>query len=233
MLDKRLVLSKSQANMLIKKGDVKVNGDVITKAGKQVSDDDQIEISSDKIYVGRGAYKLLKAIEEFNLKLQDLTIADCGASTGGFTQVCLEQKAKKVYAIDVGHDQLHPILKENPKVINLEKINLKNPIELPEMIDLCVVDLSFISIRKVFFNFSKILKNNGQIVLLFKPQFEVGKEKLGKGGIVSTENRIEALKSFQMWLRDKKWNEIGLCDSPIEGKDGNKEYLFFIERQES
>lgn len=224
------VSTRSKAQVLIKKGEVEVNGVIQTKPGHCISEKDSIKVLADKVYVGRGAYKLLEAIEKFSLSLGGKIIADCGASTGGFTQVCLDHGAEKVFAIDVGHDQLANEIKTNPKVINLEGVNLKDSYELDEKVDACVVDLSFISIRKTFNTITSFLKADGFIVLLFKPQFEIGREGIGKGGIVSPELHGELLESFKAWLSEHSFSLDQITDSPIEGKDGNKEYLCLIRR---
>lgn len=230
MLDLEMVKSRSQARMLIKQGDVLCNGELVKKPGQLASSKDQIEIKQRNLYVSRGAFKLLKAIEEFGLDFSGKVIADCGASTGGFTQVALQNGASKVYAIDVGHDQLDPILKQNPKVVNMEGINLKHPLELPEKVDVAVADLSFISIKLVYSTMDKLLKNTGYCVVLIKPQFEAGKERLGKGAIVKEEFQNEILNEVLAWFKDNNFHIDKICDSPITGKTGNKEYLVLVYR---
>ena len=228
MVDVGMVKSRSQARMLIKQGDVLCNGVKVSKPGKLVTENDSIEISERDLYVSRGAYKLLKAIEEFDLDFSGKIVADCGASTGGFTQVSLINKASKVYSIDVGHDQLDELVKQNPKVVNMEGINLKHELELPEKVDICVADLSFISIKLVYPTMRKLLKPSGYSVVLIKPQFEAGKERLGKGGIVKPEFQEEILNETTTWFKEQGCTIEKICESPITGKTGNIEYLALI-----
>lgn len=228
MVDLNLVKTRSQARMLIKQGDVLCNGEKVKKPGHLVTESDKIEIKQRGLYVSRGAYKLLKAIEEFDIDFSNKVIADCGASTGGFTQVALLNGASKVYSIDVGHDQLDELVKENPKVINMEGINLKNPLELPEKVDFCVADLSFISITKVYLTMNSLLKNSGKSIVLIKPQFEAGRERLGKGAIVKQEFQKEILDEVYLWFENHDFEIEKICESPISGKTGNTEYLALI-----
>jgi 23S rRNA (cytidine1920-2'-O)/16S rRNA (cytidine1409-2'-O)-methyltransferase len=228
MVDLGLVKTRSQARMLIKPGDVICTGDKVTKPGKMAVKSDEIKIKERALYVSRGAYKLLKAIEEFDLDFSGKIVADCGASTGGFTQVALLNGAEKVYAIDVGHDQLDSLIKNHPKVINMEGVNLKNTVELPEKVDICVADLSFISITKVYPTMDSLLKASGCSVVLIKPQFEAGRERLGKGAIVAPEHQQEVLGEVLAWFKDNNFLVEKRCESPITGKTGNIEYLALI-----
>ncbi len=229
MVEKKMVLTRSQASMLIKQGDVFCNGKQVKKPGLDVSDADEIEIRTGKLYVSRGAYKLIRALDEFEMDVKDKVVADCGASTGGFTQVCLERGASKVYAIDVGHDQLHELVKNDPRVINMEGVNLKDKLELPEKVDLAVADISFISLRLVFPTIASLLKENAKAIVLVKPQFEAGKERLGKGGIVSEAHQEEILDEVRTWFKENNYKINKLIESPIKGKTGNTEYLALIE----
>ena len=229
MVSRGLVKTRSQASMLITQGDVFCNGKKVSKTGMKVSEIDLIEINQDQLYVSRGAYKLKKAIDDFNLDFKNKIIADVGASTGGFTQVCLEAGAQKVYAIDVGHDQLNPLLLSNERVINLEGTNIKFPVELPEKVDFCVVDLSFISIRRVFKNIMDLLNEDGKVIALIKPQFEAGKERMGKNGLISDGSREEIMHEVNDWFIENNYSVLQKIISPIVGnKSGNVEYLYLI-----
>ena len=230
MLQTGMVKSRSQASMLIRQGDVLCNGKVVTKTGMPVSESDRIEIKQRSLYVSRGAFKLLKAIEEFDLDFSGKIIADCGASTGGFTQISLQAGAQKVYAIDVGHDQLDSLLLNDSRVINIEGVNLKHSYELPEKVDFCVTDISFISITKVFPTIFSFLKDGGKVVALLKPQFEAGKERLGKGGIVKPEYISQIKNEAQAWFRKNGFEIEKECESPVRGKEGNKEFLLLIKK---
>lgn len=228
LVESEMVKTRSQASMLIKQGDVLCNGKVISKASYIVGENDKIEIQSGELYVSRGAHKLIGAIESFGLDFKGKVIADCGASTGGFTQVSLKNGASKVYALDVGHNQLSPILKEDERVVNLEGVNLKHAYELPEKVDYCVADLSFISIKLVFPTMTSFLKNCGKAVILIKPQFEAGQSRLGKNGIVRPEYIEEIKDEVLSWFRENNYKIENVIDSPILGKTGNKEFLALI-----
>lgn len=178
-----LAQTRSKAAQMISRVEVFFNDSVVKKAPQPVSDEG-LTISDKQVYVGRGAYKLIKAIEEFKLDLKGKVVADIGASTGGFTQVSLLEGASKVFAVDVGHDQLDPILKEDSRVENLEGTNIRECESLGELVDIAVVDLSFISLEIVFSDILKHIKNSGEGVFLIKPQFELDKKSLGKKGIV-------------------------------------------------
>ena len=224
-----LLKTRSQAKMLIQQGCVFCNGELVKKSGLKVLPTDKFEITEMNLYVSRGAYKLEKALEYFKIDLDNKVVADIGASTGGFTQVVLSKGAKKVYAVDVGHDQLSEILKDDERVVNIEGTNIKFPLELPEKVDLCVVDLSFISITLVYENIHALLKPGGKSVVLIKPQFEAGRKRIGKQGLVPENLLPEIVKEVEDWFLSKEFKITEIIDSPIRGnKSGNKEYLFFL-----
>lgn len=240
-LDKALVElglceTRSQATDLIKDGHVYYNGGQSLKASLKVSLDEpeRIDVRKEYQFVGRGAHKLEGAFNDFNLIFTDKVIADVGASTGGFTEFTLINGAQKVYAIDVGHDQLAKKLCDNPKVVNLEGTNIKNELKLDELCDMAVVDLSFISLRLVIHNIAKLLKINGELVLLVKPQFEVGKDGIGKNGIVKDLELVDkTLKDLEIYFDSINISLINVIKSPIKGKNGNQEYLFYCEKREN
>ncbi len=214
--------TRSKASQMIERGEVIYKGAVLKKSS-QVVESEGLEVTSEHTYVGRGAYKLLKAIEEFKIDFKGKTVADIGASTGGFTEISLLNGAKKVFALDVGHDQLDPILVKDERVQNLEGINIRECESLGELVDIVVVDLSFISLEIVFKDIDKHLKENGEGVFLIKPQFELSKSSLGKKGIVRDKEKIiEALLKNYVLL-----NPQAACVSPIKGKEGNIEFLFY------
>jgi 23S rRNA (cytidine1920-2'-O)/16S rRNA (cytidine1409-2'-O)-methyltransferase len=226
--DRKLVASRSQAKSLIEKGDVTVNGVVIKKAGELIESEAEISINA-PLYVGRGAFKLQKAKEEFQISPQDKVCLDIGASTGGFTEVLLLAGARKVFAIDVGHGQLAKKLIENPRVINLEGTNIKDLHELDEKADLAVMDLSFISITKVLANVSALLNSQGELIALVKPQFEAGRERLPKDGVIKDiKVREEILQEVIGFAEAHGWIHHRSITSPIEGKTGNVEYLSYF-----
>lgn len=230
MLSRGIVKTRSQARMLIEQGDVEVDGKQVTKPGFSVKEASTILIIERALYVGRGAYKLEKAIEEFKLDMKGLLVADVGASTGGFTQVALNAGAEKVYAIDVGRDQLAQELRDDERVVNLEGVNAKHPIELAEKVDAFVMDVSFISIKLVLKNAMELLKPGGFGMALIKPQFEAGPERIGKKGIVKDSDRGVILQEVLDWMKDNGIEVEALCESPITGKTGNVEYLSLLRK---
>lgn len=225
LAEKGLVSSRSQAKSMIENGDVVVNGVVLRKAGDIIDSDSEIVITSQQ-FVGRGALKLEKALEEFQIETKGKVFIDVGASTGGFTEVLLNKGATKVYSIDVGHDQLAAKLRTDPRVINLEGTNIRELHELPELADGAVMDLSFISITKVLENVKILLKPSADLVALVKPQFEAGRERLPKDGVIKDSKVQEAvLLEVREFATQNGWIHQKTIDSPIEGKSGNKEFL--------
>jgi 23S rRNA (cytidine1920-2'-O)/16S rRNA (cytidine1409-2'-O)-methyltransferase len=224
-----LLKTRSQAKMLIQQECIYHNDKVVTKAGLKVLLGDKFEITKTNLYVSRGAYKLEKALKQFEVNFDGKVIGDIGASTGGFTQVALEAGASKVYAIDVGHEQLAEILKNDERVINMEGKNIKFPLELEEELDHCVVDLSFISIKLVYKNIHALLKAGGSAIVLIKPQFEAGKERLGKQGLVAAGDLETIVAEVREWFSENNFTINQMIDSPIVGnKSGNKEFLALI-----
>lgn len=230
LVRKKLVTTKSQAKQLIEKGKVSCAGRVVSKAGYPVDEEAEVSVAAGEQYVSRGAYKLEAAIKQFKIDPKDKVIADIGASTGGFTDYLLKNGAKKVYTIDVGTDQLHPSLKTNPRVINMEGVNIRELEELPENIDFAVVDLSYISLRLTLPNISKI--TNGPIIALLKPQFEAGPGVVGKDGVIKDQEKVETIVTeFKDWCATENLPVSKLIPSPITGKKGNHEYLILINRK--
>lgn len=228
--DKGLCSTRSQAKSLIENGDVTVNGVTIKKAGELIDPNSKIEIKA-QLFVGRGAFKLVKALDAFMIEPSGKICLDVGASTGGFTEVLLNHGATKVYAIDVGHDQLAAKLRTDPRVVNLEGTNIKELTTLPDVADLAVMDLSFISITKVLDAVANLLKPKGVLVALVKPQFEAGRERLPRDGVIKdakVQNTV--LGEVVAFAKANGWNHHGTIDSPIEGKSGNKEFLCLFSR---
>lgn len=226
--------TRSKATALIMSGEIYVNGQKETKAGYSVKETDKIEFKGKKMpFVSRGGYKLEKAMKSFNISLQDCICMDIGASTGGFTDCMLQCGASKVYAIDVGYGQLAWKLRTDERVVNLERTNFRYLTDeiVPEKIDFASIDVSFISLKKilpVLFNF---LKDNGECVALIKPQFEAGKEKVGKKGVVrELSTHKEVVKSITEFAFDTGFSVKGLDFSPIRGPEGNIEYLMYISK---
>lgn len=226
--------SREKAKALIMEGKVYVNGQKEIKAGATIKPNDNIEVHGEKMpFVSRGGYKLKKAIETFNIVLENCVCMDIGASTGGFTDCMLQSKASKVYAIDVGYGQLAWKLRTDQRVINLERTNFRyvTEKEIPEPIDFASVDVSFISLKIMLPVLFQRLKDNGQAVCLIKPQFEAGRDKVGKKGVVrELSTHTEVVKSITNFALECGFSIIGLDFSPIKGPKGNIEYLMFIEK---
>lgn len=228
-----LARSRGQARDLVRSGAVRLDGRVVDRVSRQVPEGAAVEVDSEGSarWVGRGALKLVAALDIFELDVQDARCVDVGASTGGFTQVLLERGAEDVVAIDVGHDQLAPLIREDPRVRDLSGHNIRNsePAEVGGPFDVLVVDLSFISLTLVLGRLRALLTDSGQGVLLVKPQFEVGRGGLGKAGVVTSatkrrqalESVVEAAQTAGLWPRD-------LISSPTPGNGGNREYLMWV-----
>lgn len=230
MLDKKLVTSRNDAQKLIEGGRVKVNGILIIKNNFQADEDDNIEIDDANVFVARSGAKLQEAINQFDVKIKDFICLDVGASTGGFTECLLNNGAKKVYSVDVGSDQLDEKLKEDKRVINLEKTDIRNLKGLEELVDLIVVDVSFISILKIIPFLKKFLKKEGRMVLLIKPQYEIKDNKNKKGKVKNDGLVEEVIDGIKEAIKKEGYNVLGVIESPILGKKGgNKEYLIYCE----
>lgn len=229
--------SREKAKALIMAGAVYVNGQKQLKAGTTVTDEDVIEVRGGKMpYVSRGGFKLEKAMNEFGLELNGKTCMDIGASTGGFTDCMLQNGAVRVYAIDVGYGQLAWKLRTDERVVNLERTNFRyvTEEEVPEPVDFASVDVSFISLKIILPVLRERLTDGGRAVCLIKPQFEAGRENVGKKGVVRdrTVHRdvIDAITGFAL---ENGFSLLGLTFSPIKGPEGNIEYLMYIEKSEA
>lgn len=246
LFEKGLVESREKARALILGGNILVNGVKADKAGTLVKDDALIEILQKMPYVSRGGLKLEAAIRDFEIDVRNKIAIDAGASTGGFTDCLLQQGAKKVYAIDVGYGQFDYKLRNDPRVILLEKTNIRYLDEtvtscksqvasqqIEELknkkIDIITIDVSFISLLKVIPAVSAFLKPGGEIIALIKPQFEAGREHVGKGGVVRDEaRRLEVVEKIKAETAKMGFGVKGLIRSPITGPKGNVEYLIYL-----
>lgn len=206
-----------------------VDGHKVTKAGEMVGSDAEIDLKgSDLPYVSRGGLKLEAALKYFEMSVRDKVAMDVGSSTGGFTDVMLQQGARRVYCIDVGYGQLAWKLRQDPRVVLLERTNIRNLGReiIPEEIDIAAIDVSFISLNKVIPKVLEFLAKGGRIVALIKPQFEVGKGEVGKGGIVrDSAKRDAAVQRVKSELQATGLSIAGIIESPIRGQKGNIEYL--------
>ena len=225
-----LASTRSQASLLIKEGVVFHKG-VQVKKPSFIVDEEELEVRKEVIFVGRGAHKIEGALNHFDVNPKGMIVADVGACTGGFTDFVLKNGAEKVFAIDVGHGQLASSLLEDSRVINMEGINIRYELDLGEQVDLAVVDLSYISLKLTLDTIFSLVKDDGKIIALVKPQFEVGKENIGKGGIVKDEQaKLASLESLYDWCKEKGYSIKDATVSPIKGKTGNTEYFFYFEK---
>jgi len=231
LVERGMAESRSRAQAYIMAGNVYTGEQKIAKPGQQVKEDINLEVrGKEHPWVSRGGLKLVQGIDEFKIDVTDMTVIDVGASTGGFTDVCLEKGAKKVYAVDVGHGQLAWKIRNDERVVVLEKTNARylTDAEIPEKVNLIVCDASFIGLQTVLLSPMKRAQEDCVLIALIKPQFEVGKGKVGKGGVVrEPELHKEVCDKIENWLRDEMdgWNVIGITQSPIKGPEGNIEFL--------
>jgi len=234
ILERGLVSSRVRAEEIIKKYGVKVNGKLFSKPGKKVPTNAIIELLAEEIpWVSRAAFKLIAALDFWKIEVKDQIFIDLGASTGGFTEVLLSRGLAKAYCVDVGQKQLHDKIKADQRVINLEKTHARDltPKLIPEQVDGLVVDVSFISLEKVLPFTIPFLKPQAKIILLIKPQFELGPGSLNKAGVVKDASQYPTLLDNikRMALRNQlKWIEY--INSPILGGDGNAEFLGLFEK---
>lgn len=225
--------TRSQARLLIKEGVVFYKGKKVQKPGLLVAPQD-IEVKKRSSFVGRGGDKLEQVLIDLDISVKNKVIADIGASTGGFTDVVLKRGAQKVYAVDVGTDQLALELKNDERVHNLEGINIKNGLDLPEKVDFCVVDLSFISLKLTLENIFTLIHDQGSVLALVKPQFEAGKKRIGKKGVIKNPSvRLDVLFELYDWCYEKGMILNTALASPIQGKLGNQEYFFYLFKESS
>jgi len=234
LVEREFFETREKAKREIMAGNVIVNEQVVIKAGTMFKDNDELNIRvKDKLkYVSRGGLKLEKAIKAWDLDFSDKLVLDIGASTGGFTDCALQNGARRVYSVDVGKNQLDWKLRNDEKVVSLEEMHIKDLKEEDienKKVDFIVIDVSFISLTKVIPYFKKFLVQSGKIVMLVKPQFEVGREKIGRNGVVENEEyHNEAIKKIISFSKDEGYELIGVEDSPIKGAKGNKEFLMLI-----
>ena len=234
LVEQELLETREKAKREIMAGNVIVNEQVVTKAGTMFKDNDDlnIRIRNKLKYVSRGGLKLEKAIKTWNLDFKDKLVLDIGASTGGFTDCALQSGAKYVYSVDVGKNQLDWKLRNDERVFSMEEMHIKDLEEKDinnKKVDFIVIDVSFISLTKVIPYFEKFLAKNAKIVMLVKPQFEVGREKIGRNGVVENEEyHDKAIKKVISFSKECGYELIGVEDSPIRGAKGNKEFLMLI-----
>jgi len=224
-----LAENRSRAQAIIMAGEVTVNGSPQTKAGCLVSEDAEISLKQKMPYVSRGGLKLEHALREFAIRVSGMACLDVGASTGGFTDCLLQHGAERVYALDVGYGQIDYGLRQNPAVTVKEKVNAHYPFDLPGKVGLATMDVSFISVTMVIPNVLPHLGPDGQLVVLFKPQFEADRKDVGKGGVIR-DPAVHAgcIGKFIIWMNQNSWSLLNLTASPIAGADGNREFLMHM-----
>ena len=232
-----LIQSRERAKAMIMSGVVFVNEQKVDKAGEMIKEDAKVEVRGHDIgYVSRGGLKLEKAMQCFPLTPNGKVCMDIGASTGGFTDCMLQNGAVKVYAVDVGYGQLAWSLRTDDRVVNLERTNFRHITEeqVPEAIDFASVDVSFISLKHIFPNLHLLLRPCGQAVCLIKPQFEAGRDKVGKKGVVrEAATHLEVVERVIGMAIENGFSVLGLEFSPVKGPEGNIEYLLYVEKSEA
>lgn len=237
LVDKNLAPSREKARVMIMSGIVYVDNQKSDKPGTQINEKAKVEVRGNTLkYVSRGGLKLEKAMENFPIHLEDEICMDIGASTGGFTDCMLQNGAKKVYSVDVGYGQLAWSLRTDERVVNMERTNARylTKEQIPEDIYLSSVDVSFISLKIILPAIRPLLKDGGYILCLIKPQFEAGREKVGKKGVVRDiavhEEVVETICGFAI---DNGFSVLGLTFSPVKGPEGNIEYLAYLEKSDT
>ena len=232
LTERGLQESRQRAQAVIMSGEVFVNGQRVDKPGTAVAEDARIEVRGGTLaYVSRGGLKLEKAMAAFPIDLNGAVCADIGASTGGFTDCMLQNGARKVYSVDVGYGQLDWKLRSDPRVVCMERTNARylTPEQIPDPLDFASIDVSFISLKLIFPALRARMKESGQVACLIKPQFEAGREKVGKKGVVRDPAvHLEVLEQFLTHAREGGFTVKGITFSPIRGPEGNIEYLGYL-----
>lgn len=228
--------SREKAKAIIMAGIVYVNNQKVDKAGFELKEGDVLEVRGKTLqYVSRGGLKLEKAMQEFPITLEGKICMDVGASTGGFTDCMLQNGAVKVYSVDVGYGQLAWKLRTDERVVNLERTNFRYATreQIPDEVDFASIDVSFISLKHILPNLNTLLASDGQAVCLIKPQFEAGKEKVGKKGVVRDLNvHLEVVENVINLALENGFSVMGLQFSPIKGPEGNIEYLIYLNKSQ-
>lgn len=225
-------LSRTQASELIKQGKIAVDGRIVLKPSELVSEKALITLTGElPKYVGRGGYKLETAIEKFKIELSGCVCIDIGASTGGFTDCMLQNGAERVYAVDVGTEQLHEKLKLDQRVISLEKLDIRNAseTEIPEKADFIGIDVSFISLKLIIPCLRRFLNEKGKVTALIKPQFEAGKKHIKNGVLRDYKEHLKIIREIEGFTVSTGYSVLGTAESKITGRDGNREYIICFE----
>ncbi len=232
LVERGLAESRERAQALIMAGAVFTPAGRVAKAGSLLSSDVEVEVQGRLPYVSRGGYKMAHALDEFGIDPSGLVALDVGASTGGFTDCLLQRGASRVYAVDVGHGQLAYTLRQDSRVVSYEKLNARLPFDLPEQVDLLVIDVSFISLTLALPQPLTHLRAGGAAIALVKPQFEARRGEVGRGGVIRSDDlREDILLRVEQWLEGRDDVELlSTIDSPITGDAGNREYLAHLRK---
>ena len=237
LVEKNIISSREKAKACIMEGKVYVDGQKVDKAGEKVNSDANIEYRGDTLkYVSRGGLKLEKAMNEYDISLENKVCMDIGASTGGFTDCMLQNGACKVFSVDVGYGQFAWKLRTDERVVCMERTNIRyvTPDNIGELLDFASIDVSFISLKKIMPATLNLLKESGEVVALIKPQFEAGREKVGKKGVVrEKETHKEVVYGIVDYLLEQDLNVLGVNYSPIKGPEGNREYLVYFTKDKA
>ena len=232
LVEKGLCDSREQARRLIMAGQVFTATGRVLKPGTTLSTTVALEVRERLPYVGRGGLKLAHALDSFNITVRDMSALDVGASTGGFTDCLLQQGARNVYALDVGHGQLSYSLRQDPRVVVMERLNARYPFDLPEPVDLITIDVSFISLSLVIPSVVVHLNHRCNIIALVKPQFEAHKGEVGRGGVIrDPQIHARVLGRTIVWAINQGLRVRNLCPSPILGDAGNREFFLLLEKE--
>jgi 23S rRNA (cytidine1920-2'-O)/16S rRNA (cytidine1409-2'-O)-methyltransferase len=229
LVERDLVESRQRAQALILEGKVQVNEHLASKVGTLIPDDAEIKIREPLKYVSRGGYKLEGALDSFEIDVRGKTCADIGASTGGFTDCLLQRGARRVYSLDVGYGQIAWKIRTDPRVVVMDRVNARFLESLPELVNLATVDVSFISLTQILPAVKRILAVRGEALALIKPQFEAGRDLVGKGGIVrDVQVHRQVVEKIGRFATENGWRLVGLYRSPIAGMDGNVEFFLHV-----
>lgn len=229
IVERGLAESREKAKALILAGDVRVSGQVVRVPSAAVPADAPVALDRPPRFVGRGGLKLDHALDVLRLVVTDRVAADVGASTGGFTDCLIQRGVRRVYAIDVGYGQLDYRLRTDPRVVVLDRVNARYLTELPEPLDLAVIDVSFISVRLILPALRTLLAPAAEGVVLIKPQFEAGRDRVGKKGVIQdVAVHRDVLRDFGEWAAANRWVVRGVAASPIRGAEGNREFFYHL-----
>ncbi len=232
MVEKGIALSQAKAQAMIMAGEVSIEGKAVNKAGIMVAGEARITVAESPPFVGRGGVKLDYALDRFQLDVSSRVALDIGASTGGFTDCLLKRGAAKVYSLDVGYGQLDYGLRQDPRVVVMDRVNARYPVDLPEKVDLITIDVSFISLEKIIPSMTSLLQKDGYILVLIKPQFEAGKKEVPRGGVIKQPLvHARVLGRFIRWVVEHGLRLKGLVASPITGASGNREFFILLNKE--